>query len=363
MGLLFAFIVVILLYQVQTGFLARGLWHKIESGKPVDTVSDSVAILIVHRNDTQALLSSLESIQKALPGNYQWPIYLLDDHSSVEELERLKALLARFPFELVKSKTEPGKKKALAWLLPQLSEEYILQIDADCQVETDFFERLNSKLSKVSADLLVARVEMRPSKNIWSRLAALDHLSLQLVTFSGLAQSQAVMAAGAAMCFRRARFIELSSYGSKWAGGEDTFFTQALGKAKGQIEAIPEAVVYTEAPSNFSSFIRQRLRWGAKSVDYINNWSRFLAINVALSNVFILLGLSCAVLGLEVQLVWLFWMLKLLADGLLLYRFADLYGGAKLLRGYLFLALLYPFYIALVVALIPFAKKDQWLAS
>lgn len=361
--LLPAFILIGLLYQIQVAFLVRGLWHKINNPPTAKKLQESVAIVIPHRNEADSLIENLQHIQKLLGDNYSWRIVVLDDHSAEEHVELLRAYQAQSPISLIESEAKAGKKSALAWLFPKMEEDYILQIDADCEVDKGFFAAINARLVDSSPDLVVARVQMEAGSNVWSRLAAIDHLSLQLVTFSGLAQKQPLMAAGAAMAFKREKYLELMHHGADWAGGEDTFFTQALANSNGQISAAPEALVLTGAPENFRAFIRQRLRWGAKSVAYISTWSKFLAIVVALSNLYILYGIFSAALGYDGTLVFYFWSLKITADALLLYRHASLYGGLSLLKGYLFLALIYPFYIALVVVLIPFAAKDKWLSS
>jgi len=351
-----------LLYQIQFIFLGRGLLRPINNRFSNSDKQEDAALLIVHHNDVTALAKSLSHFfQINLEPGIK--VYVLDDHSDVSQLPDLKALCQNFNVELVHSEAEAGKKKALAWFLPSLKEEYIIQTDADCEVDEHF---LNAHLEAIYAqqpDLIVGQVRMRPNRNIWSKLAALDHLSLQLVTFSSLKQNKVLMAAGASMAYKRESFIAYLPVGEEWAGGEDTFVAQAMAKANKKVLPLPKALVYTDAPKNFKHFIKQRLRWGAKSQAYPSRLAQALALNVALLNFSLVIGMVLSPFLLEPNYFWTFFLLKIVADAILLYRYTEFYGGASLLRSYLILALLYPFYICLVVMLIPFSTKGKWLSS
>ncbi|QNR23037.1 glycosyltransferase family 2 protein [Croceimicrobium hydrocarbonivorans] len=323
----------------------------------------SVAILIVHRNEPEALVSCLKHLQEAEKPSSKWPIYVLDDHSSSQYTKELEKIRQNFEVKIVPSEALAGKKNALAWFLPQMKEEFVLQTDADCEVDSDFLIAIEAHLARQEPDVIVARVRMFPTRNWWSRLAALDHMALQLVTFSALNQGKLVMAAGAAMAYRPKDYLRHQELGKAWAGGEDTFFTQAMAKEGAKIVAEPHYGVNTPAPENFKALVRQRIRWGAKSVDYPSLLAKSLAASVALINLGIVLGIILSPFFEINGFLWYFWLYKIGWDAFLLQRFAALYGGSGLLRGYLILALLYPFFIALVILLMPFSSKKKWLAS
>lgn len=351
-----------LLYQFQVLFLGRGLLKKIEPAKHSTNILSAPAILIVHRNDLEVLKQTLEVLQRCNQSYKNWPIYLLDDHSSIDVQKALEPLSRDYSLNFYRSKAAAGKKKALAWLLPQMKEEYIIQIDADCILSPQYLKAMAESLA-LNPEMVIGQVRMEAQENIWSRLAALDHLSLQLVTFSALAQNKVIMAAGASMAYHRTSFLEYLQVGADWSGGEDTFIAQSMARSGKTVLAQPEALVETAAPPNFKSLIRQRLRWGAKSVAYPGGLARFLAASVALINVSILAILLISPWWQVPNFLWTFWLYKIVTDALLLFRYTQLYGGSHLLKGYLALALLYPLYISLVVVLIPFAPRGKWLSS
>jgi cellulose synthase/poly-beta-1,6-N-acetylglucosamine synthase-like glycosyltransferase len=320
----------------------------------------SIAILIVQRDSALGLKQLLTSMQDSVEP-FSCPIYIMDDHSRPEFLMEIEKLTVDYGLTLLTHSAQAGKKNALQEALILIPEEYIIQLDADVCVSPSFGGHILKAIQNERPDLVVARVSMNASTNVWSRLGALDHFSLQLVTFSSLEQGHALMAAGAAMAYRRESHLKNNSIGSEWASGEDTFYAQTLGqKRESKITALPEAVVYTAAPQNFKTFIKQRLRWGAKSLSYPSRLAKVLALTVAVQNLALISTLIITLFE-PPSIVWTFWLLKIAGDGLLLYRFAAFHEDYKQVKGYYWLALLYPFYIGLVVLLIPFAPRKKWL--
>lgn len=322
-----------------------------------------IAILVVHRNDPEELAQTLHQIQIQNTSLSSWPVYVLDDHSLEVHQTELQKIIDKYQVRLIRSEAVAGKKPALKWFLPQLEEEFIIQTDADCLLNEKFLLQMAHSIWDNKAAMHVGRVQMLPTKNIWSRLAALDHLSLQLVTFSSLKQGKVVMASGASMAFNREIYLSCLDVGSDWAGGEDTFVAQAMAQAGHKIQAVPYASVRTKAPADFRSFIFQRLRWGSKSVAYPSLLSKALALSVGLLNVSLVLAFFLAPFIAVTQIVWVLWLYKMVGDALLMFRFTTFYGGGELLRNYLALALLYPFYISIIIFLSPFSAKGKWLGA
>lgn len=353
-----------LLYQLLLVFLGRGLLKAEPKPRLIPIDKDlSIGILVVHRNNPKELSKTVELIQAQNKNLSHWPLYILDDHSAEEHQAELHQIAQMYEAQIIPSEAEGGKKKALQWFLPRLQEDFIIQTDSDCELGADYLQIMAQSIQETGAEMHIGRVEMLPVQNIWSRLAALDHLSLQLVTFSALKQKKVLMAAGASMAYDRKAFLQYLEVGKAWAGGEDTFVAQAMAEAGKTLKAMPYAVVRTEAPQNFNSFIAQRLRWGAKSSAYPNTLAKALAVSVALINLSFVAAVFLSPFVAIPQVIWMLWLYKMVGDALLLFRFSSFYGGGQLTRNYLVLALLYPFYISIIVLLSPFSAKDRWLGA
>lgn len=329
-----------------------------ETGLPSD-----LAILIAHRNDLEALKKLLQKI-KNNPKLASLSLNVVDDHSQDVVFTQLSDYCAeqKLAVNLIRNIEEPGKKGALNHALKQIHSEYILQLDADVEPADDLYEQLSAAM-RPELDLMVAGVRMEPRSSFWSQLAALDYLSLQLTTFSFLALAKPIMASGATMLYRRRSFLEHQEQGKDWQSGEDTFFIQSLAREQGsQIAFNPRAYSSTAAPQSLKALIRQRLRWGAKTVAYPSKLAKIIALLVAILNLYLFTAGMLLITGYVEFYPWLLlFLLKASGDYFLLYSYARLSGEKKLLRNYPIKALLYPLYISLVVLLIPFAPKKRWL--
>ncbi len=360
--LLLVFLAYVYLAQYLFKGLARISWNK--SGDSLQQWL-SLAVVIAHKNDVSALTDLLAVLEdnselKSLA------IYVVDDFSNHNNRAKLEQLIraTTLKIKLISNQGESGKKGALQFALHQIEEEYVLQLDADVRPSPELITEL-ARQWRPDTKLIIASVRMRARTNFWSGLAALDYLSLQLTGFASAALAEPFMASGACMLYQRQSFLELSQVGSKWQSGEDAFFVQALAERDLQsISIAPRAFAMTDAPANFKALIRQRLRWGAKSTAYPSLKAKTLALLVAAVNFYLLAGLVYSFYN-STLLLWLFsfWLFKAFVDYRLLANFAKHTDEKELLRNYPFKALAYPFYIVLVVLLIPFAPKKRWLKA
>ena len=131
-------------------------------------------------------------------------------------------------------------------------------------------------------------------QNTWSRLQALEFLSLTGAAAGGIGSRTPFMCNGANLCFRRQAFDEVGGYsGSEHlASGDDIFLLHKIKKRYGRqavayIKSV-DAVVTTKHASGFKSFIHQRIRWASKSKSYNDLFTKITAIVVFLLNLSIL---------------------------------------------------------------------------
>lgn len=352
----------LLAYGYLWRFLQTGL-NNVNGQVVLESKGDlkDLAVLIPHKNDTAVLPQLLDCLDKI---DHGLSVYIVDDYSDPSNAETLRGLAESYPIKLISNEANPGKKGAIAFALEQINEQNILQLDADVVPADNLFHEL-SKVWTNSTQLTIAAIRMKPVSNFWSELAALDHLALQLSTFASAANHTPIMASGACMLYQKNSFLKYSRIGENWQSGDDTFFAQAL--AKDDANAIsynPMAFSTTMAPTSFKAFIKQRLRWGAKTPAYPSSKAKIIALIVAFINGYLIFGTLATLTGsMNVFFLAFFWVLKAWGDYHLLRAYAQRTGEIDLLKGYPLKALAYPFYISLVVMLIPFAPKQRWLKA
>jgi cellulose synthase/poly-beta-1,6-N-acetylglucosamine synthase-like glycosyltransferase len=368
MGLSILLLSALVAYLLLALILARGLSllrrqstdeKNGQSGEEID-----FTLLIAHYNDSSFIPQLLRSIE-AQDYRGKYSICVVDDHSSPAHLKLVEEALALSPLsvQLRFNKLAAGKKNALEYALGKLNEAYVFQLDADVYLEGNYLSELVKSIKANDADLALALVKMRPSKKFVSHFAAFEFLSLQMSGLSLASFGRPIMANGAAMAYRAGIWLRYKNVGRSWSSGDDSFLVQAAASDKSlKIVCAPAAAVVTDAPDSLAEFIKQRIRWGAKSAAYPSHFAKRVALSVAFFNLTLVITLFCSAVfnPADIALVAVFFIFKAIIDYPLLRAFARFTKQEFLLKGYGLSALLYPFYLSFSVILIVIPKKRKW---
>ena len=185
-------------------------------------------------------------------------VAVISDHMQPETNEQL----AQLPITLLQPVFEKSSKaKAMQYALQQIQGEYdyVVILDADNVVESDFLARLNDVCNK-GYDAIQCH---RCAKNSNNNIAVLDGVSEEInntlfrKAHNRIGLSSALIGSG--MCFRFKWFKE-NVYKLSTAG-EDRELEALLLRQKIHIHYEPDIHVYDEKVSNKDNFQKQRLRW------------------------------------------------------------------------------------------------------
>lgn len=314
-------------------------------------------MIIPSRNDSEELAALLEALKLSLRAE----ILIINDHSNKAHTQRLKQLAEQYPVRLIENAGK-GKKAALAAGITQAKAEIIVQLDADVVPAEYFIQTITAPFRNDQTKMILGLVKMEPRENFWSKLAALDFLSLQ---FSGhaLAQSgKAIMGNGAALAYRKEVYYRYHSSGKTLSSGDDVFLIQALAqKEPDSIKTMTNAYVTSSAPANLREFIQQRVRWGGKTMAYPSLFARGVAFLIAGVNWLTIVLFVFSFMAKPVYISFLmFFALKLVIEYIVLANFARRTDQVKITKHF-YLAIIYPFYIVLTTILILFGKsKVNW---
>lgn len=295
-------------------------------------------------------------------------ILLLADHVSAPQLKHTEQTLAQYheslPLRLIIHQGAPGKKNALFTGYRESSAEIMVQSDADVRWQPGALAALLDPFADEEQALVMAYVKMEHQGSLTGRLAAMDFFSLQAAGHGLAASGQAIMANGAGMAYRRVYYDRHYQVGQEQNSGDDVFLLQAIAKAqKGKIGSALGAQVMTAAPATPRAFIRQRVRWGAKTNTYPSLGAKFIAGLVALYNASILAFLVGGCYDPRLLLAaGLLWLPKIWLDGQLLSAFARDLGQEWSWLDYAWSAFCYPFYISLTVLMILIGPRSwrEW---
>jgi cellulose synthase/poly-beta-1,6-N-acetylglucosamine synthase-like glycosyltransferase len=258
-----------------------------------------------------------------------------------------------------------GKKPALVQGMQHASGEWIIQTDADCRLGRYFVETHISCRLETTADLVAGMVTTGERKN--GLLRVLERLDLLSLTGAGAGSFQLgrpLMCSGANLAYTRSLFDETQVYQPKGgvASGDDMFVmigARKLGKKLVYLTS-RKAIVKTRPADNLRSLLKQRIRWGSKTVFYRQPDIQGVALLTAVSNLAVL-GMPLMILLDPVIWQWLVpaFLLKTLAEFTLLYITTDYTGQQRDLRLFLpALLLYYPYQGAILAGMI--FLKVRW---
>lgn len=185
-------------------------------------------------------------------------VAVISDHMQPETNEKL----AQLPITLLQPVFEKSSKaKAMQYALQQIQSEYdyVVILDADNVVESDFLAKLNEVCNK-GYDAIQCH---RCAKNSNNDIAVLDGVSEEInntlfrKAHNRIGLSSALIGSG--MCFRY-KWFKKNVYKLSTAG-EDRELEALLLRQRIHIHYEPDIHVYDEKVSNKDNFQKQRLRW------------------------------------------------------------------------------------------------------
>ena len=326
-----------------------------------------VSVVVPFRNEEDQLPGLLEDLSRQSYPAELTEIILVDDHSGDKSASVVKSQTEKrenFKY-LALPEGLGGKKKALAYGIQQAGNERIIQVDADCRLDPGFVEAhmayLEKNPSELVAGFVTTREEGRGFLEIFDRL---DMLSLIGSGAGSFGLGRPMMCSGANLAYSRELFLETRPFDpeDRLASGDDMFLmigARKLGRSTNFISR-RESIVRTAPQRKLSAMLDQRIRWASKAGMLKMADIQMLAVLVVLANISIFLMPLWFVLF-SAWWPWLAgaWVVKTLADFLLLYRMTGICGSRKDLRFFLPVSLLYyPYFMATLLG--SFLRRPDW---
>lgn len=220
-----------------------------------------ITVLVAGYNEEDSILGTLESLEKQ---NYPAPfeVIVINDGSTDGTMERLRSV--SYPWlHVIDLKCNGGKAKALNVGLAQATYPVTVTLDADSYLYRNALRRLVERfLSDPPNTAAVAgAVFVRNSRqNVVTRMQEWDyfHGIAAIKRLQSLFQGTLV-AQGAFSLYR----TDVLRHVGGWPEcvGEDIVLTWAILRDGHRVGYCEEAITFTNAPTTFGQFVRQRQRW------------------------------------------------------------------------------------------------------
>lgn len=231
--------------------------------------SDPVTILIAAYNEEKTIFNTLRYVAAQDYGG-EIRIFVINNHSTdgtEKEIMRAKKELDLNITILHESK--PGKFYALNKGLQYVTTPYVITLDADTLLHPSAIRYIVARI-KSSPDHVCAvagSVLVRNSREtIWTKIQEWDYfLSIASIKrLQGLYQGTLV-AQGAFSLYKTECVRAVQGWPD--AIGEDIVLTWRLLRNNWSVYYEPLAVAFTDAPTTFSHFVKQRSRWARGMIE------------------------------------------------------------------------------------------------
>lgn len=259
-----------------------------------------VSILIAARNEEENIGRTIDAILAQHFPQDQMELIIVDDHSTDRTAEIVKSYAGRGVKLLqlaVGDKLNSYKKYAITKAIEMATGEIIVTTDADCRMGPNWLNTVVNYFEQNDSFLVSSPVVYSEEKNWFEELQTLEFLYLIGLGAAGIGNGNPTTCNGANLAYRRDVFFELGGFKGidNLASGDDELFlhkvaekySDKIGFCKSR-----EAIVYTDAKPNLTSFISQRKRWASKSTKYKDKKVVVLGLCIWLFN----LALICSVL-------------------------------------------------------------------
>ncbi len=357
----------ILGYSLVIFWLASGLPRGEVSREEAGVQDLKVSVILPFRNEEQNLPFLVQDLldQSYPKSNYE--VVFVDDHSEDGSRKWLESRISGLSgFSCLKLPQGcAGKKSALYHGIQAATHDRLIQMDADCRISRHFIASHMAFIQNHPSDLVAGLLSTSNGKGgFLEGYERLDLLALAGTGAGSFGKGKPMMCSGANLSYTRDLYMETRKFdpAEKTESGDDMFLMIGARKLKRPMafNTAIQAVVETAPVKSFRALLKQRIRWGAKSIHYGMPDIQGLALLVLLCHMSILLMPLWFFLYNELW-PWMAgaWLMKSLADLFLLYRTAGLCRQRDALIWFAPVSLVYypVFFMSLAGALM---GKSRW---
>lgn len=346
-----------LAYAALMLFLKSG-WDKLGLFVPQrEKFRTKVSVLIAARNEENNIEHIISDILLQDYPSELFELIVVDDHSTDRTAEIIQSFASK-GVKLIRlnegEMLNSYKKKAITEAIKLSQGDLIVTTDADCRMTTKWLSTIVDFYESGDYKLISSPVSYFQERNTFEKIQSLEFMFLVGLGAAGIGNKIPSTCNGANLAYRRDVFYELKGFQNidDLASGDDELFMHKVAQAyPGKIGFCKSrnAIVYTHAKSNLSSFVQQRKRWASKSTKYKNKLIVLLAASVWTYNLLFLLNALAGFLNPFYWQLCLFSLVfKMIAELIFLiplYNFSD----KRSLIGYLpILTVLHIFYFIFI---------------
>lgn len=262
-----------------------------------------VTILVAARNEEENIHKTIADLIAQNYPKHLTEIIIVDDHSTDNTAEIIRSYAGQ-GVTLLQLQEDQAlnsyKKKAIAKAIELSTGELMVCTDADCRMGPNWLTTVVGYYEEHDVLMISSPVTYFQEKSLFEHLQTLEFSFLIGIGAASIGNKKATTCNGANLAYRKETFYQLGGFSGidDLASGDDELLLQKLSaKHPGKIGFLKsrDAVVYTHAKHNLSSFLSQRRRWASKSTKYKDKKVIALAVVIWLFNVSMLLNIVAGI--------------------------------------------------------------------
>ena len=217
------------------------------------------AIIVPAFNEEVNAVSSLENLLLCDYKNFE--IIFVNDGSTDNTYEKVKAAFQHHPKIKILSKTNGGKASALNFGVAQSNADFVVCIDADTKLLPNAVSYLMRNFNDKKVGAVAGIVKVGNEVNILTRWQSIEYITSQNFDRKGFAYINAItVVPGAIGAFRKDALILAGGFTTDTLA-EDCDITVRILKQGFIVANEPKAIALTESPESIKQFMKQRFRW------------------------------------------------------------------------------------------------------
>ena len=220
-----------------------------------------VTVIVPAYNEDVTIAITIKSLVQQTYNNME--IIIMDDGSKDRTYKIAKKFEGIFKGKIIRVLTKPngGKSRALNFAIERSDGEFIMCVDADSKLEPDAVALMVRYFRDPDIAAVAGSVLVSNKTNILTKLQALEYIEGLNMVRNGQAFLKLVnIIPGPIGMFRKKDILSVGGYAHD-TFAEDADLTLRLIKKNLKIEFEPDAIAWTEAPTELLDLLKQRYRW------------------------------------------------------------------------------------------------------
>lgn len=353
------------IYAIIILLFTLGWWRTKSNNITVGSNMHSFSIIIPFYNEEDNILNLLQDIEKLNYPKNKLEVIMINNESTDNSGIIIRDYIFENNSDIRLHNSIGGKKDAVWKGINEADHDYILSIDADCRIPSNILQEYDKSLQTKASKMISGPVVFASNKGFWNSFMEYEFMSLVASGAGAIGVKIPIMVNAANMLFERKMAHKAKHiFKSNQESGDDIFLLQFVVKEYGasQVQFLKsrDAIVKTQGPSSFHSWVNQRLRWTAKAKDYSINATSLTALVVFGLNALIIILLIRSFLYIDyLYIAFAIIFMKTIIDLPILIMSAAFFDKKKIVKYSLIFELLYPFYIV-VISIMAIFYRGKW---